>query len=1074
MTRSLCLVATALSVTFALAAEHRSQPLLRVGRCAAPPIIDGKLDDDAWSRAAGLTGLVNIFHQRLSILPTTVRVAYDDERLYVAYDCVIPADARLVGAPGDRDTGRPWHDDSIEIFLSPDTNKPEAYFQLIGNWAGLIYDLRAGRPAWDAPWEFRSRVGPGRWCAEVAVPFAALEAPTPDPGNRWRVNFCRDVATPGKAYESWADVGQTYISPELFGWVEFGGEEPVIQVTSLGQPDHGRLRIRARAINPTARECNVELEARLLQPGTTLAAKGEDWGAAVKGKMEVARAEVVVPAGGVEEIELARDFFDADLRLLRLTARVVGGPELYRAELPVNLAPPLSLRLQPIPSQERLGVTVLTGGLRDVNRAETSAQIRALAPDGHQVAEATINPLSEVEATTWLDYSGWPVGECRIAVVVREGDTEIQRTTAEFKRPERPRWLGNELGTARVVVPPFTPLEYAGDAVECWGRRIAFGSAMLPTSITSGGEELLAGPMRLTVTLGGQRHEVRGDTGPTFTEQAEDRAEFVTAGTAAGARFRAEWWQEYDGFTWVELSCPEPPSTPVEALTLEIPLRRDQAQMIHGTGNKRRSGINEFVGEQAMRFAVLPMLWIGTNDRGLCWFVESSQGWRPHDSDQALELIPGEDRVILRLNLIAEPSTLDAGWRVAFGIIATPVKPLPPGWSTVNYDVLPRRRRTINWEEIGVRQDLGVVWNKSFAEHLTDPFHAKPALGDAVAEGHEHGILAVAYIAPGVHTMQREEPAFYLAEWRTEPPAEFYEWPGETYPRLCLNSSWQDYLLTGIHEMVGKHGLDGIYHDGGAPSYCQNHLHACGWEDKSGQRHRIRPIRAYRQYHKRLATMLYHDHGIENYAIYNHTSDVMFLPVFTFLTAHLDGEQYKGQKRAKVPYTEILSLKEVRPEYVSTQWGIINVFLDICERETEVGQADSATFLAYMLPHGVPFYPRYTYEQYAKDIFKLWAEFDARSATFHPYWRKLDGFEPQNDPAQVPVSAYANLGRLLVVAGNITDREQQAAISIDRTKLGLSGQPKVKRTVPELQPAWADGTLSVALPPNSFALVWLE
>ncbi|HUS80900.1 MAG TPA: LamG-like jellyroll fold domain-containing protein, partial [Armatimonadota bacterium] len=154
--------------------QRRSPPLLRVGRCVRAPVIDGELGDPAWSASAGLTGLTNIFHQRLSALPTTVRVCYDDERFYVAYDCAIPQGARPVGSRGERDTGSPWHEDSAEVFLAPDPAHPEDHYPLVTHCAGLILDLHSGQKGWDGDWQVATSVTQSAWRAEVSVSFGSL------------------------------------------------------------------------------------------------------------------------------------------------------------------------------------------------------------------------------------------------------------------------------------------------------------------------------------------------------------------------------------------------------------------------------------------------------------------------------------------------------------------------------------------------------------------------------------------------------------------------------------------------------------------------------------------------------------------------------------------------------------------------------------------------------------------------------------------------------------------------------------------------------------------------------------
>ena len=67
-------------------------------------------------------------------------------------------------------------------------------------------------------------------------------------------------------------------------------------------------------------------------------------------------------------------------------------------------------------------------------------------------------------------------------------------------------WLGNTLGLADKVLPPWTPMTLDRDTLACWGRTYRFGDSPLPVQITSAGKELrslLAD--RLTDLLGPER-----------------------------------------------------------------------------------------------------------------------------------------------------------------------------------------------------------------------------------------------------------------------------------------------------------------------------------------------------------------------------------------------------------------------------------------------------------------------------------------------------------------------------------------------------------------------------------------
>jgi hypothetical protein len=52
-----------------------------------------------------------------------------------------------------------------------------------------------------------------------------------------------------------------------------------------------------------------------------------------------------------------------------------------------------------------------------------------------------------------------------------------------------------------VVPAPWTPLVVDGHSLACWNRVYDFGEGPLPARINSGGQELLASPMRLAVKV---------------------------------------------------------------------------------------------------------------------------------------------------------------------------------------------------------------------------------------------------------------------------------------------------------------------------------------------------------------------------------------------------------------------------------------------------------------------------------------------------------------------------------------------------------------------------------------------
>jgi hypothetical protein len=69
--------------------------------------------------------------------------------------------------------------------------------------------------------------GSKSWTMEMAIPFTSIvgrDNIVPNPGDRWRANFCRiDTATPDKpAFSSWSPLGwHDFNRSYRFGWIEF-------------------------------------------------------------------------------------------------------------------------------------------------------------------------------------------------------------------------------------------------------------------------------------------------------------------------------------------------------------------------------------------------------------------------------------------------------------------------------------------------------------------------------------------------------------------------------------------------------------------------------------------------------------------------------------------------------------------------------------------------------------------------------------------------------------------------------------------------------------------------------------
>jgi hypothetical protein len=182
-------------------------PTYAAPRATSPVTIDGRVSEEAW-RAAPVVDLVESLGGGEPRYRTRARMLWDDEALYVAFEC----DDDLVWArPGRRDDDPLWEDEVVEVFLDPagggrgyvEVELSPANVRFDARFASWRSDLAAAR-AFDARARTATAVdgaltlgdAPAAaargWSAELALPWRAL-APDARPrsGLRWRVNLYR-------------------------------------------------------------------------------------------------------------------------------------------------------------------------------------------------------------------------------------------------------------------------------------------------------------------------------------------------------------------------------------------------------------------------------------------------------------------------------------------------------------------------------------------------------------------------------------------------------------------------------------------------------------------------------------------------------------------------------------------------------------------------------------------------------------------------------------------------------------------------------------------------------------------
>lgn len=156
--------------------------------------VDGLVREQVWDRAEAATD----FRQQEPeegaepTETTEVRVAYDDENLYIAAVLHDSDPDGVLAYKRRRDAGL-GTDDRFMWILDTFLDERTAYFFEI-NPAGLMGDGLMGsglNKSWDGIWEAHVERGEWGWSAEIRIPFSTLNF---DPDlTRWGINFQRTV-----------------------------------------------------------------------------------------------------------------------------------------------------------------------------------------------------------------------------------------------------------------------------------------------------------------------------------------------------------------------------------------------------------------------------------------------------------------------------------------------------------------------------------------------------------------------------------------------------------------------------------------------------------------------------------------------------------------------------------------------------------------------------------------------------------------------------------------------------------------------------------------------------------------
>jgi len=690
-----------------------------VSRFKQAPIIDGVIRPGEWDCGVSVSGFLSLNSYWLDSRTGTTYFGFCGENLYFAVISELPPDGNLITNQTRRDSDVIL-DDGIEIWIDPFRSRRETgednlpYTQSIINSIGAIQDLKhvpgqASNSRWNGDWTVANTIDIENnvWICEASIPWKEVGIDDADAmiGKDIGVIISRNYKRPWNqatwfAHRGGFDIWDSY--PKL----RLTENAPTVHVKTLGKSEKlfdGKLELAMSVNNPgPARTVNV----KMLAISSTMP--------------DVADIRTLqLPAGNSADYSFTVPSFHPEAEhLLRIDITSADDDEIYLKyympwkapgqdqawQVRVGPDPDSAVRVAYYPSYNLMKVLVDTSRLDGEAEQVTSARVALLNPAGEKLLDEvvvwTTPPLEKL-----FDIPKLAAGEYTVNVNLSGYDKHD--FVRKFQREYFP-WEGNVFGITNKVYPPFEPMQVNGRDVSLIMRKHQVGSLGLWESVKASSNadpgnyvELLAAPIALKVNDG----EVLQGNG-RFTSTAGHQVVYEAQSKHPAVGVHVKTITEYDGCQRVELKLePGSENQELNRLWLDIPLKDSLFPLFHVVTTSIRSNPagklhqGDGVIWDSRDFPdgnwygnFLPYIWIGAEERGICWFADNDKGWvldvdekDPEKSTPSLELIRHDGILTLRVNLVQKPVLIEEPRQIVFGIMATPAKPMQENWRAIRF-----------------------------------------------------------------------------------------------------------------------------------------------------------------------------------------------------------------------------------------------------------------------------------------------------------------------------------------------------------------------------------------------------
>jgi hypothetical protein len=183
---------------------EKSRPVT-IPKLSSAPVIDGRLDDEIWKRAAVFKDFFQTSpgYNTEPSKPTEVYVTYDEKNLYVGFKCWDERDKIRATVAKRDDLG---NEDNVRMWLDTYADRRRAYvlwFNPLGIQQDGIYTEGKGADfTVDIVMESKGVIEDWGWSVEVRIPFTSLRY-AGGKGRQWGFNTARTIQRFNGEFDQW-------------------------------------------------------------------------------------------------------------------------------------------------------------------------------------------------------------------------------------------------------------------------------------------------------------------------------------------------------------------------------------------------------------------------------------------------------------------------------------------------------------------------------------------------------------------------------------------------------------------------------------------------------------------------------------------------------------------------------------------------------------------------------------------------------------------------------------------------------------------------------------------------------